>query len=254
MKVMNALWGAGQMMFNKMLFVFDENVKITDYKSLAKIISQRVRIPEDIFISRGPLDVLDHASAKYAVGGKIGFDITSEPIQNLGPAMVQKERILSERTEIIEVYDELLKDSISVLLIRYQKSQKRHSHLLAQYFIDNDYIQNVKFVVFVEDKAVCSDLADVVWRVANNTDPARDCFYVSTADPVNSTTLFIDGTRKTAELDGFTRDWPNIVCSSSEIISFVDQRWNDYNIGDFLESPSAKYRKQLYEGEAIVKQ
>ncbi|HRF19236.1 MAG TPA: UbiD family decarboxylase, partial [Chitinophagaceae bacterium] len=35
-KVMNAMWGAGQMMFNKILVLADEKVRIQDYESLAK--------------------------------------------------------------------------------------------------------------------------------------------------------------------------------------------------------------------------
>ncbi len=32
LKVMNAMWGAGQMMFNKIMVVVDESVVVTDYK------------------------------------------------------------------------------------------------------------------------------------------------------------------------------------------------------------------------------
>src|SRR4028118_424252 len=39
-KVMNAMWGAGQMMFNKILVLTDEGVKIQDYKSLAHYVFQ----------------------------------------------------------------------------------------------------------------------------------------------------------------------------------------------------------------------
>ncbi len=33
---MNAMWGAGQMMFNKILVLADGKVPITDYKTLAQ--------------------------------------------------------------------------------------------------------------------------------------------------------------------------------------------------------------------------
>src|SRR5258705_585117 len=37
-KVMNAMWGAGQMMFNKILVIADEQVNIQDYEALAKYV------------------------------------------------------------------------------------------------------------------------------------------------------------------------------------------------------------------------
>src|SRR6202012_2850859 len=37
-KVMNAMWGAGQMMFNKILVVTDESAQIRDYDSLARYV------------------------------------------------------------------------------------------------------------------------------------------------------------------------------------------------------------------------
>ncbi|MCR6720748.1 MAG: UbiD family decarboxylase [Chitinophagaceae bacterium] len=40
-KVMNAMWGAGQMMFNKILVIADGNNKISDYKPLAQYISKK---------------------------------------------------------------------------------------------------------------------------------------------------------------------------------------------------------------------
>src|SRR4028118_561023 len=39
-KVMNAMWGAGQMMFNKILVLADQNIGIKDYKSLAQYVFQ----------------------------------------------------------------------------------------------------------------------------------------------------------------------------------------------------------------------
>jgi len=38
-KVMNAMWGAGQMMFNKILIVADQKTDIKDYKAFAKYVS-----------------------------------------------------------------------------------------------------------------------------------------------------------------------------------------------------------------------
>jgi len=48
LKAMNTLWGAGQMMFNKILIITDENVDIHNYFELLKYILENVDIANDI--------------------------------------------------------------------------------------------------------------------------------------------------------------------------------------------------------------
>ncbi len=63
-----------------------------------------------------------------------------------------------------------------------------------------------------------------------------------------------DGTRKTREYDNFDREWPNIICSDEQTISAIDEKWNRLGLGNFISSPSLKYRKQLYSSGAVVKE
>ena len=64
--------------------------------------------------------------------------------------------------------------------------------------------------------------------------------------------IAFDGTRKTKELDGFDRDWPNILASDEATIKRVDEIWEKLGLGKFISSPSLKYRKQLYKGGAVA--
>jgi hypothetical protein len=64
----------------------------------------------------------------------------------------------------------------------------------------------------------------------------------------------LDGTRKTKELDNFYRDWPNIIVADDATISSVDEKWNRLGLGEFLPSPSLKFKDQLYGEEAVVEQ
>ena len=52
-KVMNAMWGAGQMMFNKILVLADEGVNIQDYQALAKYVFKNLNPATDIYFSTG---------------------------------------------------------------------------------------------------------------------------------------------------------------------------------------------------------
>ncbi|RYG01225.1 MAG: menaquinone biosynthesis decarboxylase, partial [Chitinophagaceae bacterium] len=47
-KVMNAMWGAGQMMFNKILVLADQHVKIQDYEALAREVFRNLDVANDI--------------------------------------------------------------------------------------------------------------------------------------------------------------------------------------------------------------
>ena len=75
-KVASALWGAGQMSFNKVLVIFDEEVNIHDDHAVWQAISTQVRPSKDLFNSRGAIDVLDHAMTRMGYGGKIAVDST----------------------------------------------------------------------------------------------------------------------------------------------------------------------------------
>ncbi|MBP7497434.1 MAG: menaquinone biosynthesis decarboxylase, partial [Bacteroidales bacterium] len=52
-KIINALWGAGQMMFNKIQIVTDHNINVADYNSVLNAIINNCDIDKDIFFSRG---------------------------------------------------------------------------------------------------------------------------------------------------------------------------------------------------------
>lgn len=75
-KVMNALWGLGQLMFSKMIFVFDDDVNVQDVAECVWILSNNLDPERDMLITRGPIDVLDHASREAGFGSKVGFDCT----------------------------------------------------------------------------------------------------------------------------------------------------------------------------------
>ncbi len=75
-KVMHALWGLGQLMFTKMIFVFDADVNVQDLGECLWRGTNNLDPERDVLITRGPVDVLDHSSPLEGFGSKIGFDCT----------------------------------------------------------------------------------------------------------------------------------------------------------------------------------
>ncbi len=261
-KVMSSLWGAGQMMFNKMLVVFDEGVKISDYKQAAKIFSENVNPEDDIVFMKGPLDVLDHSSSKFAYGSKLGFDATEKydeeksnskllPV-NLKTVEIDIIQIKKKFPEIKEINDELLKDDISFLFISVEKNKKQHVKQLAEQLVKEEGIKKVKFLVFVDYPVNVFDIEQTTWIFANNIEPLRDCYIIKSQSETEISHLAIDGTRKRADIDNFKRDWPDIVASDDETIKLVDKKWNEYGIGEFIPSPSVKYKHLIMSKTAVA--
>ncbi len=83
-KVIHGLWGSGQMAQTKTLVVFDEDVDVQDVSGAAWRAFANVDVRRDLVLSEGPVDVLDHASAHFAFGGKIGVDATRKWVEEGG--------------------------------------------------------------------------------------------------------------------------------------------------------------------------
>ncbi len=259
-KVMHSLWGAGQMMFTKMMVVVDGDVNIHNSDEVAKYVSENFDPAHDIHFTQGPVDVLDHSCSVMAFGGKVGIDGTKKTEEELSGRIpfagekkvgVNKDEILNEYPEIKAINDKVLHSNISILFISIEKNRKNHvKEISKKLFVRNDFAQ-IKVIIFLEHTFDISDTADAVWRFANNVDPKRDHLLIEDEAGVNH--LSLDGTRKTKAFDGFQRDWPNILASDDKTIERIDQIWDKLGLGKFIESPSKKYREHLYEGGAVAR-
>ncbi len=77
-KIMNSLWGMGQMMYTKMIIVVDEQVSPQDISTVAWKVFNNIDARRDLVISEGPLDALDHASDLAHYGHRLGVDATKK--------------------------------------------------------------------------------------------------------------------------------------------------------------------------------
>ncbi|MBC8062907.1 MAG: menaquinone biosynthesis decarboxylase [Clostridiaceae bacterium] len=77
-KIMNSLWGMGQMMYTKMIIVVDHNISPQDISTVAWKVFNNIDAKRDVVISEGPLDALDHASNLPHYGHRMGIDATKK--------------------------------------------------------------------------------------------------------------------------------------------------------------------------------
>ncbi len=259
-KVMNSLWGAGQMMFTKMMIVVDGDVDIHDMQAVAKYISENVNPATDFIFTKGPMDVLDHSCSKMAFGGKMGIDATKklpEEVYGMNDSTIKHKdlnfsSIQNYFPEIKAINSSLLVDDISMVFIAVKKARKNHIKELNEALFKTEPFKNIKMVIYLDDSIAIDDIADAVWRFSNNVDPLRDHFIVGSSSKDEAAHIGFDGTRKTKEFDDFDRDWPNILTSDEATINRIDAIWNELGLGKFIASPSLKYRKGIYNEGAVV--
>ena len=266
-KVMNAMWGAGQMMFNKILVITDDGVKIQDYLQLAQYVFKNLNPATDIYFSTGPMDVLDHSCSKMGFGGKMCIDGTKKREEEVEESYEQKavrydfdEQFLQNRfAEIKAVNISLIKKAIPCLIISVEKNRIGHLKELHDEICALKEIEGVKMILYVEHTVDANDLPIALWRFCNNLDPKRDSLLYKRSTNNTQTVAYnyyacmgFDGTRKTKELDNFQREWPNIIVADNNTINSVDNKWESLGIGAFIPSPSLKFKKQQYGEEAIV--
>lgn len=77
-KIMHSLWGMGQMMFTKYLIVVDDDVDVHNTSEVLFRLCASTDPQRDSIFTKGPADVLDHATSEIAIGTKLGIDATKK--------------------------------------------------------------------------------------------------------------------------------------------------------------------------------
>jgi 4-hydroxy-3-polyprenylbenzoate decarboxylase len=108
-KIMNAVWGLGQLMFSKTVIVVDKDVNVHDVREVAWIVGTHMDPVRDVQMTRGPVDDLDDAADLPAYGGKMGIDATrkwaSEGYTRSWPARIRTTEEAGRRAS--EIWDRL---------------------------------------------------------------------------------------------------------------------------------------------------
>jgi 4-hydroxy-3-polyprenylbenzoate decarboxylase len=75
-KIMHGLWGMGQMMFTKYIVVVNDDVDVHNTSEVLFRVCANTDPQRDTIFTKGPADVLDHATSELAIGTKMGIDAT----------------------------------------------------------------------------------------------------------------------------------------------------------------------------------
>ncbi|MEI6352002.1 MAG: menaquinone biosynthesis decarboxylase [Verrucomicrobiota bacterium] len=107
-KIMHGLWGMGQMMFTKYLVVVDADVDVHNTSEVLFRMCSNTDPQRDSIFTRGPADVLDHATTEVGAGSKLGIDATRKLPGESGfhrswPPLIQMDAQTKERVRGIGV-------------------------------------------------------------------------------------------------------------------------------------------------------
>jgi len=211
---MHAFWGVGQMSFVKHAIFVNKNApKLEEYEKLTEYILNRVS-KDNIFISEGVVDHLDHSSPKQFVGGKLGVDVTGKEVEKKvevlsNSELLEKIQAIDSNVLALKQYFINTANPITVIAVNKQRSQ-------LELFKELQSLSKHIAILVVVDKDN-NDLTNpymLIWRVVNNIDSNRDVIL----EPF----IGIDGTNKNT-LDGFSREWPKDANCTKEVLDKLNE-------------------------------
>jgi 4-hydroxy-3-polyprenylbenzoate decarboxylase len=102
-KIMHGLWGMGQMMFTKYIVVVDDDVDVHNTSEVLFRLCANTDPQRDSIFTKGPADVLDHATSEMAIGTKLGIDATrklaGEGFKRPWPPLIRMDAAVKAKVE-----------------------------------------------------------------------------------------------------------------------------------------------------------
>jgi 4-hydroxy-3-polyprenylbenzoate decarboxylase len=237
-RVMSALWGQGQMSFCKALVVVDAAVDLSRPRLLLETVLDAVDLDDDVYITEGILDVLDHSAPDPLFGGKIGIDATARlPGEKGRSASITPHPPVATDTlagilrevsgRFTGAHVPALRVRRPLLLATLDKDGHVTGRALAGALLEHPQLQAVAVFVLYDAEIDLTDGPLVLWKGFNNVDPKRDIVR-------RDGRMVIDATRKGPE-DGHLRPWPADIVMDAAVVEGVKRRAGELGIEDLVE-------------------
>jgi 4-hydroxy-3-polyprenylbenzoate decarboxylase len=215
-KVAHALWGAGQMMFNKIMIIVDDDIALSDYQAVMRVTEEHYLPEHDTYFSQGPLDVLDHSTATNGFGGKMCIDAT----RKAGRQQAASEKLQAKG-------DGCQLTIGSKIIIQFDKNVDTTDFSTCAWLLGNNVnptrdcsVEHGQLLIDARSK-ITGNVSDGHSSLQDEHKPQR---------------------------------WPNIICMDAATIAAVDRKWDKLGLGTFLPSPSLKFQRLVRKGGAQVQE
>lgn len=231
-KVMNALWGSGQMSFAKMIAVVDDGAPLSSPAMLFGQILDTFDPWSDLVLTEGVLDVLDHSAPHPLFGGKVGVDATARVPGEVPRSGTRFSPTMTE-TEVLSTLRSLDEGFVScrrtatdrrnpLVLIGLRKEGRPSHHYQGLLEGCRELAEEGIMVMFDDidlyDNSLC------LWKFFNNVDPLRDL-------RLTDRHIMIDASKK-GVVDGHSREWPAEIEMSPEVVRSVRERAGQLGLED----------------------
>lgn len=246
-RVVNAIWGAGQMSWTKMVFVVDADVDVHDTTAVLRAAAQHCDPARDLIRQFGPLDILDHAAPWLGAGGKLGIDATAKihgeelnPHPRMPPLFMDQEQ-LRQIEHILQGVPGVQEVSMPAIAAgwAFVTTQARGPEAVGGIVrtlvsaLTHAKVQPV-FLAILADPVDVSDLDAAMFHLCANADFARDLQVIEFAS--DRFAAIIDATPKVehAAYPLPVRAWPPILTMNQDTVDRVGRR--SVELGDTQEA------------------
>lgn len=124
-------------------------------------------------------------------------------------------------------------------IVSIKKSYPAHAYKVMSALWGLGQMMFTKMIIVVDHTVDAQNMSEVLWKVFNNVDPARDIMVVkgpldaldhSSNTPKYGSKMGIDATKKWPE-EGHTREWPDDIEMDEETKRLVDSKWKELGLG-----------------------
>ncbi|KAA0217016.1 MAG: hypothetical protein DYG94_02070 [Leptolyngbya sp. PLA3] len=242
-RAINAVWGAGQMAWTKIVFVVDHDVDVHDTPAVLRAAAVHADPSRDLLQQVGALDILDHAAPWLAAGGKLAFDCTPKLPDESIDGRPRVPRVVPDDADLASLVS-LLAGVSGVTQAACPPETRGWAFLstsLSGYRALRDLLDRVtavlgassppppSFVVVLGSGVDPRDFDQAMFCLGANADFVRDMRIVQVRD--RHVALF-DATPKHVH-DGYplpVRAWPPILEMDRGTRDLVTRRWCEYGL------------------------
>lgn len=234
-QAVSALWGAGQMTFNKYLLMIPSGTDPRNVHTVAGL-WRHADLSRALIRGEGVLDVLDHAAAVTGYGSKMAFDLTGctpdVPLWPLPDRVVAAGGIGAWSLEWLAEWGVVALFAEPDAVVDVGEFLRRNA------------LRPQALVLF---DAAAEGLSgeELLWLATGNTDAGRDVAF-------REGVLVADARTKLPGRPGYPSRFPNVVTADEATMDKVDRRWNEYGLGALQPSPSRRYRRLVRSDRAEV--
>lgn len=216
LQMMHAFFGLGQMSFVKHAIFLNPNAPSLhkDYKQLTDYILKRIST-QQLFITQGICDVLDHACESYAKSGKLGIDASGDEL-SFHHQIIDSKTLLTKMQNIAQeiVSLHIYEHENPIIICGIQKNTKPILSYSRDFY--DELHEYASFFIFVDSNNDLENYYMLIWRIVNSIDIARDLRIIQSC-------AFLDATAKSM-IEGYEREWPKDTLCTKSILDSLAQK------------------------------